>query len=84
MTNREKISIISKCAMMTDEQLVNYYHRALLVSLGSQVEDMYDLGYDMADIKEREDYEKYLVEKCDIIENMLQARGINPWEEEVR
>lgn len=80
MTNREKISIISKCTIMTDEELVNYYHSALLLSLGSQVEDMYDLGYDMADIKERENYEKYLVEKCDIIENMICARGINPWE----
>lgn len=80
MTNQQKESIISKCGRMSDEELCCYYHRALCDSLGSQVEYMLDHGYDMADIKEREDYEKYLIEKCDIIENMLGARGINPWE----
>ena len=54
---------------MSDEELCCYYHRALYASLGSQLEDMYDLGYDMADIKECEEYEKYLVEKCDVLVN---------------
>ena len=80
MTHVEKKSIITKCSLMTDEELRDYHDHASFDCLGSQIEDMYDLGYDMADIKEREDYEKYLVEKCDIIEDMLWARGINPWE----
>ena len=43
---------------------------------------MYELGYDMKDIKEREEYEKYLCEKADFLENICMKRGIELWDED--
>ena len=43
---------------------------------------MYELGYDMRDIEEQEEYEKYLCEKADILENMCTERGIGLWDDD--
>lgn len=43
---------------------------------------MYELGYDIRDIKEREWYEKYLCEKADSLENICVERGIGLWNED--
>ena len=43
---------------------------------------MYELGYDMRDIEEQEEYEKYLCEKADILENICVERGIGIWNED--
>ena len=43
---------------------------------------MYELGYDMRDIKEQEEYENYLCEKADILENICAERGIGVWNED--
>lgn len=79
MTYRERIAIYTECSLMSDEKLIDYYHKKCLLSLGSQVEDMYNLGYDMVDIEERISYEKYLIEELDIIVGLLKKRNLDPW-----
>ena len=57
-------------------------HNAVDTSLGSQCEDMYELGYDIADIAEREKYEKYLRKRADLIGALCEQRGIKLWKKE--
>ena len=47
--------------------------------MGSECEDMYELGYDIADIVERENYEKYLRQRADLLEYLCKQRGIKLW-----
>ena len=63
MKRKERNSIIKWACTLTDEELEKEYYDAVLDSLGSQTERMYDLGYDISDIRDREDYEKFLREK---------------------
>ena len=50
-------------------------------TLGSQTEEMYERGYDIADILEREKYEKWLSRQSDMLEMICSERGIELWEE---
>ena len=43
---------------------------------------MYELGYDIADIVEREKYEKYLGQRADLLGTLCEQRGIKLWEKE--
>ena len=45
-------------------------------TLGSQAEGMYDRGYDEADIREREKYERWLLRQSDMLEDICRERGI--------
>ena len=65
---------------LTDDELENAYYDASFDSLGSLVESMYELGWDMVDIREREKYEKYLVEKANFLGELCEERGIKVWE----
>ena len=40
----------------------------------------YGLGYDMRDIKEQEEHEKYRCDKADILGWLCEQRGIKLWE----
>ncbi len=51
-------------------------------SLGSQTEEMYERGYDIADIREREKYERWLSRRSDMLEDICRERGIKLWETE--
>ena len=64
---------------MSDDELIDYYHDLVHYSLGSQTEVMYDHGYDMEDIKQCAEYEKYINEECDIVEDQLRRRNLDPW-----
>ena len=50
-------------------------------SLGSQTEEMYERGYDIVDILEREKYEKWLSRQSNMLEMICSERGIKLWEE---
>ena len=65
---------------LSDEQLENEYYNHVYKSLGTRTEKMYDLGYDMADIKEQEEYEKEIEEISDILEYVCEKRGIKLWQ----
>lgn len=76
----EKNRVIKLAESLSDEALEKAYYDSVYDSLGSQVDDMYELGYDMRDIKERESHEKYLAQKSEILEDLCEKRGINLWE----
>ena len=51
-------------------------------TLGSQAEEMYERGYDISDILEREKYERWLSRRSDMREDICSERGIKLWEED--
>ena len=65
---------------LSDTELETEYYNAVYDSLGSQTEAMYELSYDMRDIQEREEFEKFLCIKADILENECLKRNIKLWE----
>ena len=64
---------------LSDQELEEAYYEAVLGSLGSEAEEMYERGYDLQDIREQEQYEKYKTEKADLLENVCIKRGIKLW-----
>ena len=81
MTKSERTQIIKWGNSLTDEELEEEYYRASLDTLDSQAEAMYEQGWDMQDIIEREEYEKYLDQIADLLESLCCERGIKLWEE---
>ena len=84
MTRKERNEIIKSAEKLTDEELEKEYYNAVDNSLGSQCEDMYELGYDIADIAERKKYEKYLRQRIDLLECLCEQRDIKLWERSER
>ena len=80
MKKSEKNAIIKWSESLSDNELEQEYYNAVYDSLGSQVERMYELGYDISDIEERERHEKYLCERCSLIEVLCERRGIKLFE----
>ena len=81
MKKSEKNEILKWAATKSDAQLEKEYYDGVFDSLGSQVDDMIELGYDVVDIQEREKYEKFLREKNDLIGWICEQRGIKLWED---
>lgn len=42
---------------------------------------MYERGYDISDIREREKHERWLSRQSDMLEELCRQRGIQLWEE---
>lgn len=82
MTKSEKNQIIKWANTLTDDELEEYY-RAVYNTLGSEAEEMYEHGWDMQDIIEREKFEKWLGQRADILEKICCERGIKLWEDKV-
>jgi hypothetical protein len=76
----DKNALLKWAETLTDEELEKEYYDSVLDSLGSDTEKMYELGYDMVDIQEREKYEKYLCEKSSLLGELCEGRGIKLWE----
>ena len=66
---------------LTDEQLKKEYYDTVFKTLGSQAEEMYERDYDIADIREREKYERWLSRQSSMLENICSERGVKLWEE---
>ena len=81
MNKREYAKLKKWTDTLTDEELKKEYYDALYDSLGSQAEEMYERGYDIADIREREKYERWLSRQSDMLEMICSERGIKLWEE---
>ena len=81
MTKSEKNRIIKWANALTDKGLEKEYYNAAFDTLGSQAEEMYERGWDMQDIIEREKYEKWLGQKADLLEQLCYERGIKLWED---
>lgn len=82
MKKQEKNAILEWAKGLSNEELEKEYYDLVYNSLGSEAEEMYERGYDMADIREQEELEKYLHEKVGILEMLCEERGIKLWEEE--
>lgn len=80
MKPSERKALIKWAKSLTDEELKNKYYKSIYDSLGRETEDMYELGYDMVNIKERINFEKDLCKISDILENLCLERSINLWE----
>ena len=81
MKLKERNELIKWTNNLSDEQLEDEYYYAVFDSLGSITEKMYDLGYDMRDIKEQEKYEKFRCDKANILGRLCEQRGIKLWED---
>ena len=79
MTKQDKAKCFERFAMLNDDQLLSEYHEQLLNTLGTQTDRMYELGYSMEDIKEREKFEKEMSEELHLYEECLNKRGIDIW-----
>ena len=72
--------IIKENAVLSNEDLLNKYFDLVYHDvLGSQAEQMEDAGWNESDIKERR--ERYMDCYTDILEGMLQERGVDPWKD---
>lgn len=81
MNKREFAKLKKWTDALTDEQLEKEYYDSAFETLGSQAEEMWERGYDEADIREREEYEKWLSRQCDMLEAICYERGIKLWGE---
>lgn len=82
MKKKRKNAIIKWANKLSNEELEKECY-SLIYDLSnhfSQVEEMYELGYDLRDIKERDEYEKFMNEKCNILCNLCDQRGIKLFE----
>jgi hypothetical protein len=80
MTQFDRDNILAWANKLNDVALEQAYYRCVFECLGSQTEEMYERGYDIRDIKERERYEEYRNKKCNILEALCKERGIKLWE----
>lgn len=76
MNKRELAKLKKWTDTLTDEQLKKEYYDALFDALGSETEEMYERGYDIADIQEREKYERWLSRQSDMLEEICRERGV--------
>lgn len=81
MNKREFAKLKNWTNTLTDEELKKEYYDTLYDSLGSQTEEMYERGYDIVDILEREKYEKWMSRRSTMLEMICSERGIKLWEE---
>ena len=81
MTKSERNQVIKWTSTLTDKELEEEYYHAVFDTLGSEAEEMYERGWDMQDILEREKYEKWLGQRCDLLESLCYGRGIKLWED---
>ena len=80
MTRAEKKAVREWASKLSNEELEDEYHKALFETLGSEAEEMYERGYDIVDCYEREKYERDLIVKANILEQLCGERGIKLWE----
>lgn len=81
MNKREFAKLKKYTDTLTDEELKKEYYDAVFDTLGSQAEEMYERGYDIADIREREKHERWLSRQSDMLEELCRQRNIKLWEE---
>ena len=74
--------IIKENSLLPNEGLINKYFDIVCHDvLGSQADRMEEAGWEESDIRERREYEDYMDCYADILEGMLQERGVDPWKD---
>ena len=80
MTKKERTEIERWAAGVSDERLKEEYYNLIYDTTGTQTDAMYEMEYDMQDIIERQKYEKFMAQKCDLIGSLCEKRGVKLWE----
>ena len=80
MKKNEKNALIEWASKLSNDELEEEYYKSAYDCLGSQTDKMYELGYDLVDIEERDKFETYLCEKSDVLEQICAERGIALWQ----
>lgn len=74
--------IIKENSVLSNDELLKKYFDILFNDvLGSQAERMEESGWEESDVRERREYENYMDCYTDILAEMLQERGIDPWKD---
>lgn len=81
MTRTEKNRAIKWARGLSDEELEKQYYDVVFSCLGSEAEEMYERGWDITDVLEREKYERDLLVLSHILECVCKERGIQLWED---
>lgn len=81
MTKAEKYRLRKQAEALPEEELKDLYYKAVLATLGSEAEMMYERGYDIRDCIEMERLERDLIIRADILEMVCEDRGITLWED---
>lgn len=76
----QEVKRMSKFAVVEKQFEYKGHDDITFKTLGSQAEEMYERGYDEADIREREKYERWLSRQSDMLEAICCERGITLWE----
>ena len=76
MTKKEISQIRLECESLTDEELKNKTYIAIYDSLGSEVDAMFDFGYDPSDIADRVEYESFACNYSELLQLLCDERGI--------
>jgi len=82
MTKKERSQIIKWANTLTNKELEKEYYDSVFDCLGSEAEEMYERGWDIQDVLEREKFEKWLGQKSDLLGRLCEERGIKLWEDE--
>lgn len=81
MTRTEKNHFVKWARGLSDEELERQYYDTTFACLGSEAEEMYERGWEISDILEREKYERDLAVRADILEDICVERGIQLWKD---
>lgn len=76
MTKKVISQIRLECESLTDEELKNKTYDAIYDSLGSQIDDMVEFGYDASDIADRVEYESFACNYSELLQLLCDERGI--------
>lgn len=71
--------IKENAALSNDELLHKYFDITYHDVLGSRAEQMEDAGWDESDVKAQRELEHYMDCYADVLEGILQERGVDPW-----
>lgn len=72
--------IIKENSVLSNDDLLHKYFDLVYHDvLGSRAERMEDAGWDESDIKEQREHEHYMDCYTNVLEGMLQERGVDPW-----
>lgn len=81
MTIKERERCYKIIASFSDKELAEEYYNEVLKDLGSEAEIMEERGYDIVDIKERYNYERWHSEYVSMLEECCKKRDIKLWGE---
>ncbi len=79
MTRKERNNIINWANTLSDDDLKKQYYDCADGCLGTLTDKMYELGYDMSDIVERQEYEEFMRQKADLLCMLCEERNIELW-----